>query len=105
LNNEVCKPQTGVKLDYCYNGLVTPFSRYFCCIIGGPGGPPFSDAFIEWFYYIKVSEVADSYVTGKFTFMANKDYIENVHTTLGFGYNGPQGNGIPLFNPSNHNPT
>jgi hypothetical protein len=101
LTNEVCKPQTGVKLDYCNDGVLTAFSRYFCCITGG-GLPIVSDAFIEWFYCIKISEVAESYVTGKFTFMANKDYILNMHNA--HGYLGPQGNGIPLFNPSNHNP-
>jgi hypothetical protein len=101
LNNEVCKAHTGVPLDYCTDGIVTPFNRYFCCIIGGPGGPPFEDAFIEWFYYIETNNAAQAYVTGKFTFMANKNYIKNVWDA--HGYPGPVGNGIPLFNPSNHN--
>ena len=75
-------------------------NRYYCCIIGGPA-PPKDDAFIEWFYYIETSNVAQSWVTGKFTFMANKEYIQN--TWNNFGYVGPIGTGIPLFDPSNHN--
>lgn len=101
-NNIVCVNHPNIKLDYCSIGVgPNLLNRYFCCITGGPGGPPFEDAFIEWFYLIETNNVSAAYVTGKFTFMANKDYILNVHTTL--GYNGPGGIGIPLFNPSNHN--
>ena len=99
--NSVCNTHALIKLDYCENGVgPNLFNRYFCCIIGGPV-PPTEDAFIEWFYSIETNTVAQNWVTGKFTFMANKDYILNVHNTN--GYFGPGGIGIPLFNPSNHN--
>jgi hypothetical protein len=101
--NSVCNTHALIKLDYCENGVgPNLFNRYFCCIIGGPGTIT-EDAFIEWFYSIETSTIAQNWVTGKFTFMANKDYILNVHTTQGLGYGGPGGIGIPLFNPSNHN--
>jgi hypothetical protein len=101
LNNTVCEQQA-TPLDYCNNGTI--FTRYFCCITDGPA-PPTEDAFIEWFYYIETtnSGIAQSWVTGKFTFMANKEYIRNVYSTSGGNYLGPNGTGIPLFNPSNHN--
>jgi len=99
--NTVCVVHPSIKLDYCSNGVGPNFNnRYFCCITGGPL-PITEDAFIEWFYFIETSNVAGAYVTGKFTFMANKDYILNVHNTS--GYLGPGGIGIPIFNPSNHN--
>jgi hypothetical protein len=102
--NTVCEPHPNTKLDYCQDGVGRNLlNRYFCCITNGLG-PPFDDAFIEWFYLIETNSVASAYVTGKFTFMANKSYIENVHTTQGLGYGGPGGIGIPIFNPSNHNP-
>jgi hypothetical protein len=84
-------------------GVPLPLAfRYFCCITGGPT-PPTEDAFIEWFYYIETNAATSSYVTGKFTFMANKDYIKNVYAANANTYLGPIGTGIPLFDPSNHN--
>jgi hypothetical protein len=98
----VCQTHT-IPLDYCTNGIVTAFTRYYCCIINGPTLPT-EDAFIEWFYYIETTNagLGRSWVNGKFTFMANKDYIKNVYSATN-SYLGPVGTGIPLFDPSNHN--
>jgi hypothetical protein len=75
--------------------------RYFCVISNGIG-PPFDDAFVEWYYTVDVFPAAPYYVTGKLTFSAPAAYIEHWYNhTPAWG--GPAGIGIPMFCQSNHN--
>jgi hypothetical protein len=81
-----------------------------CAITGGPTNPT-EDAYIEWHWYYlhtigTIPNVESVYFNGKFTFVASAAYIQsqyalNPYTPTTSG--GISGNGIGMFNPSNHN--
>jgi hypothetical protein len=105
--NSVCnKINPLIQLDDCqgtWNGIVG--LRYYCYIIAGPvPNKPDQDAFIEW-YWQQDTLVAAGGMNDKLTWMASKEWINYCWNQNGGGYTGVQfPNGIPLFNPSNHNP-
>jgi hypothetical protein len=75
-----------------------------CAITDGPAGPT-EDAYIEWHWYHLYTSGADSvYFNGKFIFVASAAYIANQYALQSNTYAGISGNGIGMFNPSNHNP-
>jgi hypothetical protein len=94
----VCQTQSA-GLRFCDD------ERYFCVITNGNfAGPPFDDAFVEWYYTVDTNTIAPSYVTGKLTFSAPAAYIEYWYTVNGNQYLGPGAfGGIPMFCQSNHN--
>jgi len=95
----VCQDQNITGLNNCVRR-----ARFNCVIVDGPRNPT-EDAFIEWYWASAYNTVVGhQFVTGKFTFMANATWINQVHT-LWRGYTNPRTThpGIPLFNPSNHN--
>jgi len=73
-----------------------------CAITGGPSDPT-EDAYIEWHWYVKYrdpsSDITAAHVTGKFIFVASAAYILSRYNKDRYN-----GNGIGMFNPSNHNP-
>jgi hypothetical protein len=74
-----------------------------CAIVNGPA-EPIQDAYIEWHWYAKYTDTATTtsvITTGKFIFVASATYIQYQHQN--YGYTGIRGNGIGMFNPSNHN--
>ena len=92
-----------MNLDFCI-AAGTPAS-YLCVITGGPS-PVVEDAFIEWFYFFAVTNVAaTSYMSGKFTFSASAEYISRWSGNGGDYTNSPSGNnvGIPMFVQPSHN--
>jgi hypothetical protein len=84
-----------------YTGLPT---RYYCYIIGGPSpNQPDQDAFIEW-YWRQTSIASEFGPNGKLTWMAPREWINYCWNANGSAYVGGRfPDGIPLFNPSNHN--
>jgi hypothetical protein len=94
----VCHQHSAIGLSDCNT------HRYFCYITNGPPNPD-EDAFIEWFWS-KTNLVAQYGIVGKFTWMASKNWIINCHQQNGGVYTGGLAfpYGIPLWNPSNHNP-
>jgi hypothetical protein len=110
-----CNLGEGVALhdkNVICNGQVSPLrecldERYHTFIVDGPTGPigPTDDAFIEWHWYQLLGLAAPfSARFGKFTYMANSTWIKNCYDSNSSSYVGPvYPDGIPLFNPSNHN--
>jgi hypothetical protein len=102
---DVCQVQSsGLKLGFCSSiSSQSPLinKRYMCTITGGPGSPK-ENAYIEWHWYAKYADAdipgVPVTVTGKFIFVASGDYIKSQHALTSYG-----GNGIGMFNPSNHN--
>jgi hypothetical protein len=99
---QVCQQHTTpvVNLEYCDIGPTS----YLCVITGGPPSVT-EDAFIEWFYFFAVNNVATSYMSGKFTFSASAEYIRQWSGNGSNYTNSPSGNavGIPMFVQPSHN--
>jgi hypothetical protein len=101
--NMICQTHDGVKLHPCSQIIesVDINTRYMCAITNGLETPR-EDAYIEWHWYAKYTVGGgDVYTTGKFIFVASAAYIIRQHGL--HGYQGISGNGIGMFNPSNHN--
>jgi hypothetical protein len=89
-----------------------PFKKYFCAITGGfdPNGFNYpQDIYIEWHWATQYNvPTTVTYINGKFIFVATYAHILAQYNANGGGWLSPPGNpgqfGIPLFNPSNHNP-
>jgi hypothetical protein len=77
-----------------------------CAIVAGPD-PPRYDAYIEWHWMCEYKLVDGSgpgpFCTGKFIFVAPTAYLQSQYAAAGNTYAGFSGNGIGIFNPSNHN--
>jgi hypothetical protein len=99
--NVICnKHDPALRIDYCTT------EKYFCIIVDGPPGPapPNEAAFIEWYYQIPYGVVGpESHITGKMTFSASADYINNWYNGSNYATSGPAGLGIPMFVQPSHN--
>ena len=122
----VCDDNQTFDLGLCTDPLTLVQTRYMCAIVSGQTVPPTEDAYIEWHWISNYGDngqfiinpispppfpplpltTADTnalrfYTTGKFIFVASAAYIASQFTQ--YGYGGISGNGIGMFNPSNHN--
>ena len=100
----ICLAQEDKPLPVCSSGDPVINTRYMCAITDGPDSPA-NDAYVEWHWYAKYSLIStgvDTFVTGKFIFVASAAYIASQHARHGYG--GVSGKGIGMFNPSNNNP-
>jgi hypothetical protein len=106
------------QIPYVDNLRYCPVKKYFCAITDGTDPNTLlypQDAYIEWHWATQYNVVgARQFNTNKFIFVASYEHILNQYNAnVAAGSTGnpwfsggglPGRFGIPLFNPSNHNP-